>query len=363
MPLDMWPKGGGLHARAHGLDLDKLAEHFGKDGAETAKLSVKDKTGRAIDLTKEQVERLRVYEKVWGEYRPVMMKQYEELLTKYGRVDLIGGDGGYPVAAEEQLDMARKFRQWQPHILFGQRVFFNCPVVDDALVYEWPNERPRPGERVLPPGARVPEVWQSYTHWGNGPRKGDAGKPVLDGVSEQDVEGKGPEAIGLLVRCASLGWNLLYDIGPHDTGDLAAVNVAHLRALARFMKVNAESIVGTWGGPYQPCWLASCKGPPRGTERGFLWGATRKGNRIYLHVTDWNGRETVQAPPLPNRKILACTLLATGETVAFEQADGGIRIAVPPAKRQWVDTVIALTLDGSAEDLPIIPTTAAEAER
>ncbi|MEI7834440.1 MAG: alpha-L-fucosidase [bacterium] len=360
MPLDMWPGGAALHARFHGLDFAQLAEHFGKDGAEAAKLTVKDTSGKSVELTKEQLAKLQTYEKVWAEYRPVMMKQYEELLTKYGKIDLIGGDGGYPVSADEQIEMAQKFREWQPDIIFGARVFFNCPVLYDTPVFEWPGERPKPGERVYPIGARVPEVWQSFTNWGNGPRRGDVSKPILDLVTEKDVDTKGPEAVGLLVRCASLSWNLLYDIGPHDTGDLAATNVAHLRGLARYMKVNAESITGTWGGPYQPCWLTTCKAPPRGTEKGFVWGTTRKGNRIFLHVTDWNGSETVALPPLPDRKVTKCTLLATGDAVAFEQNEKGISITVPTVKRQWVDTVIVLTLDGSAEELPILPVPAVE---
>jgi hypothetical protein len=256
--------------------------------------------------------------------------------------------------------MAQKFRQWSPGILFGQRVFFNCPVVDDTLVFEWGGERPKPGERVYPIGARVPEVWQSYTGWGNGPRRGDASKPIIDLVTEKDVESRGPEAVGLLVRCASVGWNLLYDIGPHDTGDLAAVNVAQLRGLAKYMKVNGDSITGTWGGPYQPCWLTTCKGPPRGADKGFVWGTTRKGDRIFLHVTDWNGSTAVQLPPLPAHKVLGSTLLATGDSIACEQTDKGIKVTVPAEKRQWVDTVIVLKLDGSAEELPVVDTPAVE---
>ncbi len=174
------------------------------------------------------------------------------------------------------------------------------------------------------------------------------------------MDAKGSESVGLLVRCASLSWNLLYDIGPHDTGDLAATNVAHLRGLARYMKVNAESITGTWGGPYQPCWLTTCKAPPRGNDKGFVWGTTRKGNRIFLHVTDWNGSETVTLPPLPGRKVATCALLATGGAVPCEQTEKAITVTVPTAKRQWVDTVIVLTLDGSAEDLPIIAVPAVE---
>jgi len=346
MPLDMWPAGAGLHQRLAGADLDELARHFGKDGAAAIKVK-----GR--EVTAGQYERFGVYQKVWKEYRPIMMRQYEELLTKYGRIDLIGGDGGYPVSAAEQVEMAKKFRAWSPGIVFGSRVFFNCPVKFDTPVYEWPGERPRPDTEVLPPGARVPEVWQSYTHWGNGPRRGDTSRPLPELVTEKDLEAEGPTGVGLLVRCASVGWNLLYDVGPHDTGDLAAVNIAHLRALAKYMKANAESITGTWGGPYQPCWLTTAD-KARGLS-GFAWGTSRKGERIYLHVTDWNGSQTVHLPPLPQRKVIAATLLATGEPVLSRQTDQALSVTVPAGKRQWVDTVIVLRLDGSTEDLPIVP--------
>ena len=95
---------------------------------------------------------------------------------------------------------------------------------------------------------------------------------------------------------------------------------------------------GTRGGPYRP----------------DLWGgSTRKGNTVYLHITQaWPGGR-LHLPPLPHR-ITASKLLTGGE-VKVTQADDGVTVEIAPKFHQPTDTVVALELDGDAMDIKPIP--------
>ena len=77
--------------------------------------------------------------------------------------------------------------------------------------------------------------------------------------------------------------------------------------------------------------------------------STRKGDTIYVHVLKWMGNR-LHLPRI-NRKIISHQVL-TGGTAVVEQSGAGITISVPPAHRNELDTIIVLTLDGSAMDLP-----------
>jgi alpha-L-fucosidase len=94
-----------------------------------------------------------------------------------------------------------------------------------------------------------------------------------------------------------------------------------------------DTIYATRGGPYKP----------------GKWGASsRKGNTIYLHVFKWND-DTLTLPAL-SKKITGSKLL-TGGIVKVEQTDDAITITVPVKDQHEIDTVIELTLDGSALDI------------
>ena len=97
---------------------------------------------------------------------------------------------------------------------------------------------------------------------------------------------------------------------------------------------------------------------------------------IYVHVLKWPGKsdhgKTVRLPGLP-RKIVGASILAGAGIVARKKllvSDGGdagdsrsvkvdaagkhIVLTVPEAEQEPLDTIIKLTLDGPAEDIPAV---------
>jgi len=89
-----------------------------------------------------------------------------------------------------------------------------------------------------------------------------------------------PHFVGLVIKAAARGGNILMNIGPMGDGRIDPKDAAILAGIADWWKVNGESIRGSTRTPL----------PVQ------AWGeSTRKGNRLYLHVFDWpaNGKLVV----------------------------------------------------------------------
>ena len=78
--------------------------------------------------------------------------------------------------------------------------------------------------------------------------------------------------ITLIAKAAARGGNLMLNVGPRGDGTLDPADVAILKGIGAWMKINGESIHGTTRTP-----LAV-----------QAWGeSTRKRDTLYLHVFDW----------------------------------------------------------------------------
>ncbi|HZI30969.1 MAG TPA: alpha-L-fucosidase [Candidatus Binatia bacterium] len=78
--------------------------------------------------------------------------------------------------------------------------------------------------------------------------------------------------IQLLAKASARGGNVLMNIGPMGNGEIDPKDVTILKGIAAWWRVNGESVRGTTRTPL-----------PVQT-----WGeSTRKGDRLYLHVFDW----------------------------------------------------------------------------
>jgi len=105
------------------------------------------------------------------------------------------------------------------------------------------------------------------------------------------------------------------------------------------LRVNGDSIFDTRGGPYEP---------------GMWGGSTRRGNKVFLHLTELaqDGRYTL--PPLPS-KIRSWRMLS-GAKVDVSQTKDSVVIAMAPSlatDSEVVDRVVELEIaDDAWEMLP-----------
>jgi len=145
---------------------------------------------------------------------------------------------------------------------------------------------------------------------------------------------KSPETcLRMLISVVGGGGNMLLNVGPTPDGEIAPEQRAILEYLGAWLSRHGESIYATRGGPYR-------------TSQELA--STHRGSTVYLHVLRWPD-ETLVLPAL-GRRVVASSLL-TGGDVRVEQDATSLRITVPIAHRQPVDTIVTLQLDGPASDI------------
>ena len=147
--------------------------------------------------------------------------------------------------------------------------------------------------------------------------------------------------IQLLAKASARGGNLLLNIGPMGDGDIDPKDVAILKGIANWWKVNGDSIRGTTRTPL-----------PVQT-----WGeSTRKGNLLYLHVFSWPTNGQLVVGGLKSDATTAYLLaFASSEAGATSQAGNfqvrrinplDVSISVPTDAPDKVDSVVVLQCAG-----------------
>ena len=242
-----------------------------------------------------------------------------ELLTNYGKVDILWYDVDLPLTPEQwQADrMNRMVFELQPDIIVNNR---NGLAGD----FSTPEHRIQADKRAWESCETLNQGW---------------------GYQRADTEWKSPRRVlNDLATCAQQGGNYLLNIGPEPDGTVPAESVRILDAVGRWLSVNGESIYGTQGGA--------------SISFGNYTNFTRKGNTLYIHVYFWpvdtpaaqwlsffQPPTVVAVGGLPG-KVLSARLLKTGQKVAFMQDEFSLRF--PGLTEQAPDdpvTVIACECD------------------
>jgi alpha-L-fucosidase len=241
-------------------------------------------------------------------YLQYLKVQISELLTNYGRLDILWYDGlGKPAAAYDGAAMNRIARELQPHLVINNR---------NGL----PEDHDTPEQRVGKYQDDRP--WESCIticqQW--------AWKP-------DDQLKSLKECIQTLALCAGGDGNLLLNVGPMPDGRIEPRQVQRLEEIGAWLKQNGESIYGTRGGPWKPTKALA---------------STRKGNTIYLHVMRWDA-DAIRLPALP-AKVAKAAVLGGGKA-SLREDQGEWILNVPPGSRSDIDTVVALEMETSPMSL------------
>jgi alpha-L-fucosidase len=241
--------------------------------------------------------------------------QLRELYTNYGTIDGVWWDGlGKGPDWWRSADALKMLRGFNPNLISNHR----CAPRD----WRW-GDFDGPENRVG--RFQINRPWESCMRIGG-----------AWGYTENATPHPLPDAIGLLVRCAGNGGNLLLNTGPSPTGIIVDSHAQRYREMGAWLRQYGESIYATRGGPYTP-------GP---------WGcATRSkdGNTVYLHIMgDWNG--ALSLPDLA-AKVVSARCLTKGKATVKQV--GGI-LTVTVTKTHEFDTIIALELDRPARELPVV---------
>lgn len=144
------------------------------------------------------------------------------------------------------------------------------------------------------------------------------------------------QCIQTLVKSASGNGNLLFNVGPMMDGRIEARQVKRLKEMGDWLKIYGENIYGTNGGPFVPV---------------ESYGATRKGNKIYVHVFERKD-DVLKLPALPGVTIKKVYFLK-GKPLTWKQDESGIILQLPSSMPDMNSNVIVLETDKSTELIPV----------
>lgn len=263
-----------------------------------------------------------------AEFVKRMQAEIAELLTNYGKIDILWFDcdgGSYPWDQETTYSLVRRL---QPGIVIDNRL---DPGDAHSHIGPWADYY-TPEQFVG--GFDIQHPWESCltlsrrNQWSWG--------------GSQDGVKSFAECMSMLIRCAGGDGNTLLNVGPMPTGEIAPEQANRLKEMGAWLTKYGASIYGTRGGPFKP---------------GKYGVSTHKDNTIYLHIQRWPG-EALTLPPIPATILNSKAL--TGGNVAVKQTADGIEISLPAGDRNELDSLIELELDRPAAgiqplDVPGVP--------
>lgn len=251
----------------------------------------------------------------WADYGAYLRGQIGELLTDYGKVDIIWFDGAWEHTPDQwDVDgLEALIRSLQPDILINDRL----PGHGD---YSTP-------EQFIPPEPPA-EPWETCLtmnkSWGYNPA---------------DTHYKSSAAlVHTLCEVAGRGGNLLLNISPMGDGAIPAEQAERLAAMGRWVGLHGEAVFGTEPGilPWQ-----------------FYGPATKRGADLYCHLV-MQPVAPVSIRGVRVRRLKRVTALGSGKTLSFEtripvldevmdvDGAGEVLVDVPLDARDPVATVLKL---------------------
>ena len=148
-----------------------------------------------------------------------------------------------------------------------------------------------------------------------------------------------------LVDIVSKGGNYLLNVGPTAQGEIPPESIQRLKEVGAWMKVNGESIYGSFASPFKKLTWGRCTMKPTGDD-----------TILYLHVFDWPADGKLTVPGL-NNAVKSAELLAGGAKLAVAKSDKGPILTLPTAAPDPIVSTIKVVITGkpSVEDPVVSP--------
>ena len=234
----------------------------------------------------------------WNRFKQFTHQQLEEIVSNYGRVDILWLDGGWvwPDNRGQDIDMpgiARMARSHQPGLI----------IVDRTI--HGPYENYRTPERTIPE-EQATEPWESCI-------------PLSDdwGYVRQPRWKSATQVIATLTEIVAKGGNLVLGVGPTPDGLIEEAAVQRLQEIGTWLRKNGKAIYATR--------------PTAHYHEGNVWfTASKDGQRLYAICLPQAGedipRTLTWTGNLPRTGI---RLLSTGKKLKTRIDNGCVTVTLP----------------------------------
>ena len=259
-----------------------------------------------------------------AEFVKHMQAEITELLTNYGKIDILWFDTDGKSAPWDQETTYKLVRKLQQDIVINERLDmgdqggWNEGQIGSSADFHTPEQTvgkfdQRPWESCMTVSKRSQWAWGGHA----------------DGVKTAE------QCLEMLVRCAGCDGNMLLNVGPMPNGEIAAEQAGVINEIGVWLKKYGKSIYGTRGGPWMP---------------GEYGVSTYRDKTVYLHILKRLG-DTLELPAIP-AKIVGASEMSGGK-VRFIQTDKKISIVLPPKMPGVKDLIIELKLDRPVSFSPV----------
>ena len=238
----------------------------------------------------------------------------EELLTKYGKIDIFWFDAvwyGNMFTADmwDAEKLTRMIRKLQPGIIINNRTSL-------------PGDFDTPEQRV---GMYQQRPWESAMtlngSWGFDPSH--KVYPVKDLVKQ------------MLMTAAGNG-NMLLSWGARFNGEWDKAQKDTLLKIGKWLKKYGNAYYGTQGGPWMPA---------------SAYGTVHRDNRVYIYVFEWK-QEGLILPLLKNNKIIKAAFLNIPERLDWKKNTTNYQFSKPSSAGAIV-TIIELTMEKPVKETDV----------
>jgi alpha-L-fucosidase len=252
-------------------------------------------------------------------YATMVRGQLEELLTHYGRIDLLWFDGKIPGANGEEVMPMERIRELQPGIVVNGRFHGRGDFVNF--------ERTLTASKPTDGWAEYCNTWTAY--W-----------PYVT-----NAEFRAPGFIlGQYATCRSLRVNYMPDVGPMADGRMPDEVYKNLAIVRDWTKENGESVRGT--PPLPEGESASVPATSAGSAR-YLFALPQfrnNGARGHVYPEDLLPPADATLTLKGITKPAAVQLLGDGSSLEFDYADDVLTVHLPASKRTQLVDVVKIVL-------------------
>ena len=256
----------------------------------------------------------------WRRLVALVHEQVRELMTQYGKIDILWYDGAWPGPnwgfEPTQVERSRAWKskklnatahKLQPDILINNR---SCPYSGGD--FATPEQEITPEHRPWELCDTMADLW---------------------GAAPQDLNRKTPrQIITRLITCVSLGGNMLLNIGPGADGSVQPWQARTMERIGAWMRKHGDAIHGCgaeWQAPF---------------NHGLApWKTTRKGKTLHMHLLRYPGKEFAIAN-IHGYHLKSARVLTTGRRLRIvHEPTRDVIKGLPQKAPDPIATVVTIT--------------------